>query len=230
MKNVICRTLARTFPQIQNIGKQIRNFRVLAIDLGQWRSMKQRIPVDAAGTPVPWYTYPAIEYLSRLDMSDKSVFEWGAGNSSLFWARRAREVVSIEHNRSWFEIVEKRRLDNQKIFLLERKDDYIQAVLRQSKRFDVIVIDGEYRYSCSQNAVRCLAESCLVILDNSDWYPRTAKTLREYGLNQIDFSGFGPVNGYTWTTSLFLSDKFSGAFLFNQPLQPIGGLKQRGDE
>jgi len=55
--------------------------------------------------------------------------------------------------------------------------------------------------------------------------------LREHNLIQVDFSGFGPCNNYTWTTSLFFSRNFNfKTSCFNQPLQPIGGLKQYGDE
>jgi len=49
-------------------------------------------------------------------------------------------------------------------------------------------------------------ESGIVILDNSDWYAETAKFLRDsLNMIQIDFHGFGPINSYTWTTSLFLT-------------------------
>jgi hypothetical protein len=34
------------------------------------------------------------------------VFEYGAGGSTLFWAKRVREVVSIEHDRMWGERVQ----------------------------------------------------------------------------------------------------------------------------
>ena len=36
------------------------------------------------GAPVPWYSYAAIEFLEQFDLSTKTVFEWGSGNSSLF--------------------------------------------------------------------------------------------------------------------------------------------------
>ena len=36
-------------------------------------------PVDAAGKPLPWLTYPAIDFISQFDFSDAIVFEWGSG-------------------------------------------------------------------------------------------------------------------------------------------------------
>lgn len=229
MRKIILRILAKLIPRA--VRAQLKSFKILAIDLGQWRSIKEERPVNKKGNPIPWYTYPAIEYLKRLNFSDKIIFEWGSGNSSLFWARRAREVMSIEDNKKWFNMVNKNKLGNQKIILIEKKNDYIKTILNQNKKFDIIVIDGKHRYECSKNAVKCLSEVGLIILDNSDWFPKTAKILREHNLIQVDFSGFGPVNSYTSTTSLFFSRNFDFKIpCFNQPLQPIGGVKQYGDE
>ncbi len=39
------------------------------------------IPVNNNAKPLPWFTYPAIEYLNQLDLSSCAIFEWGCGNS-----------------------------------------------------------------------------------------------------------------------------------------------------
>jgi len=105
----------------------------------------------------------------------------------------------------------------------------IQSVLTQTyQNFDIIIIDGKHKYECPKNAVECLREGGLIILDNSDWFPKTARVLRKHNLIQVDFSGFGPINYCTWTTSLFFSRNFN--LKINQPLQPIGGVKQYGNE
>ncbi len=62
-------------------------------------------------------------------------------------------------------------------------------------------------------------------MDNTDWYPNTGRDLRAAGFWQVDFSGFGPVNDFTWTTSVFLGpgrrlqDQFPAA-------RPVGGIVQ----
>lgn len=226
MKRTLIKILWGIVPK--NLKIQLINFKMLALDFGQWQSIKKKIPVDKEGDPIPWYTYPAIEYLKQFDLTDKTTFEWGSGNSSLFWARKAKEIVSIESHKGWLNIVNKSKLSNQKIFLFEKKDDYVRAILNQNKKFDIIVIDGKYRYECAKIAGKCLSPGGLIILDNSDWFPKTARTLREHNLIQVDFNGFGPINNYTWTTSLFFSRNFN--FKSNQPVQPIGGVRQYGDE
>ena len=37
---------------------------------GHQRSLYERDAIDGNGDPLPWYTYPAIEYLRQLDFSD----------------------------------------------------------------------------------------------------------------------------------------------------------------
>ncbi|HAJ60076.1 MAG TPA: hypothetical protein DCP31_13105, partial [Cyanobacteria bacterium UBA8543] len=78
------------------------------------------------------------------------------------------------------------------------------SISKKNQKYDLIIIDGEDRLACAQMAVQCLEKGGLIILDNSDWYPDTSKFLRESGLIQVDFTGMGPINYYTWTTSLFM--------------------------
>lgn len=48
------------------------------------RTIDEKVCVDRDGNPLPWYTYPAIEYLSQFDYGEKTIFEFGCGYSSLF--------------------------------------------------------------------------------------------------------------------------------------------------
>jgi hypothetical protein len=221
----VLRTLARLIPFA--LRMQLNSFKVLAIDFGQWRSIKENVPVDKEGSPIPWYTYPAIEYLKRLDVREKTIFEWGSGNSSLFWARRAKEVVSIEDDKKWFSLISESKLRNQRILLIDEKVHYVEGVLSENKKFDIIVIDGKYRFECSKKAIQCLSEGGLIILDNSDWFPNTAKVLRGAGLNQVDFIGAGPINSYAWCTSLFFQEQLTIPRRSDQEAVEVqGGLVQ----
>lgn len=59
--------------------KQWKNFMTLSNQYGQFQSIKKWSCIDKDGNPIPWYTYPAIEYLSNLDFSNKIILEWGGG-------------------------------------------------------------------------------------------------------------------------------------------------------
>jgi len=221
---VIKKVLRRLLPN--RYVKQFSCFQILAKDYGQYRSIKEGQCVDALGHPIPWYTYPAIEYLNQLDFSQFEVFEFGAGNSSIFWAERAATVCSVEDDKTWFEKIQSRVLDNQKIICRPSKDAYVEAIVEMERKFDLVIIDGNHRPECARQLPRALNDGGVVILDNSDWFKKTATYIREeLDLIQVDFHGFGPINNYTWTTSIFFSRKASLKPLKLQPNFAISGLK-----
>jgi hypothetical protein len=204
----------------------LKNSKILFCDLGQYRTMRTHRPIDANGEPLPWYTYPMIEYLKSFNFSDKVVYEWGCGNSSTFWANRCKKVISCEHNKYWFDYMMSIKRDNQDILLFTDQESYVKAIEKSGEIFDIIIIDGEYRNQCAGLAPQFLRNGGFIILDNSDWYPSTSEFLREQGFFQIDFSGFGPVNNYTWTTSMFIrcNQIFQKKGSYLGP-RPIGGIE-----
>jgi hypothetical protein len=51
---------------------------------------------------LPWLCFSAIDRIKKILKSDMVIFEYGSGGSTLFWASRVKEVVSIEHDRLWY--------------------------------------------------------------------------------------------------------------------------------
>lgn len=196
------------------------------------RSIDEKICCDKEGSPLPWYTYPAIEYLSQFDYGDKKVFEYGCGYSSQFWARRAQKVISIEDNNEYFarwqQEFEESNLD---IRWRDENETYEKAIFEEDCFFDVIVIDGKRRAECAEAAIEKLALDGMIILDDSDRintsreYVDAVARLKSADLIQVDFYGFCPMNNYTKTTSLFLSRNFNFRSLYQvQPINGIGNL------
>ena len=210
------------------IRRQYVNFRTLAKEYGQYKSIKLFSAVDKNGKPIPWYTYPAIEYLSQFKYTEMKVFEYGSGNSSLFWAERCHSIISVEHNKEWFDQINKTTLPNQIILLAEDKESYIKSLEESGEIFDLIIIDGIHRQDCARNIAGHLnKEGGIVILDNSDWYAATAKYLREtFDFIQVDFHGFSPINAYTLTTSVFLSRNVRLTPINNQPEYSVAAIRE----
>jgi hypothetical protein len=156
---------------------------------------------------VPWYTYPAIEFLKQFDFSGKRVFEYGSGNSTVFWSRRAASVISVEDEEKWVEQMRPRLSAN--CTLLHEPDlrRYPEVIHDHRDGFDIIIVDGpgraHTRMKCARAALPHLKPGGLIILDNSDWVPETARVLREADLLQVDMSGFAPIAAHTQTTSFF---------------------------
>jgi len=76
---------------------------------------------------MPWIAFSAIEYLQKIVRPDMCVFEYGSGGSTLFWASRVKELVSVEHDRPWFEKIHdeigRQQLSNVKYILKEAVAD-----------------------------------------------------------------------------------------------------------
>lgn len=75
------------------IRKQRISFSYLAKYYGQYNSLKKNESVYANNNPLPWITYPAIEYLGNLDFSKEKIFEVGSGNFTTVLTNVKNRVV-----------------------------------------------------------------------------------------------------------------------------------------
>src|SRR6266852_7325691 len=64
----------------------------------QWNRSLNTTPVQEK---LPWLSYAAIDFLNSSLSQNMRVFEWGVGGSTLFFAERGRESVSVEHDPEW---------------------------------------------------------------------------------------------------------------------------------
>lgn len=219
MKRFVCflRSILPNFILI--LWREYRTCKILSRDYGHFLSLREKKCVDKNGDPIPWYTYPAIEYLSNLDFSQKRVLEWGGGMSSIYWSKRCKSLTVIEFSKEWYEILLKlREKEGTKfdIYSAPDKNDFVSLPQSLNQSFDIIVIDSQEREKCAREACKMLnwdsPDGAMIILDNSDWYPETSKYLREQtrggGLIEIDFHGFASLNAYTHTTSIFVTRNF----------------------
>jgi hypothetical protein len=209
---------------------EIANFTILAKHHGHYRTVKDWACVNRVGQPIPWYTYPLIEYLDNIDLSGAKVLEYGSGNSSLYYLRRGSIVTSIEDNEEWYKRISIQS-ERFSYFLCKNKEEYVERP--EIRDADIIVIDGIFRKECADYLKRQMeigiALPKIVIFDNSDWYPNTISGLDEkLGWHRVDFCGFGPINGYTWVSSIYLSpDKKLPRI--KRHISPIGGIIDNAD-
>jgi len=73
-------------------------------DKGWHKSIREKHPLDG-GQPIPWYTYPAAEWLASRVRPTDSIFEFGAGHSSVWYGRHAERVISVDDSAAWLEKV-----------------------------------------------------------------------------------------------------------------------------
>lgn len=79
----------------------LRLFRPGLSDSGWTASNRRQQSVDGSGLPLPWITYSAIHFLESRVRPAMRAFEYGAGNSTKWWAKRAAQVVACEHDPGW---------------------------------------------------------------------------------------------------------------------------------
>jgi hypothetical protein len=205
--------------------------RGLLFRYGWLRSWWENQPVDDSGAPLPWISYPAIDFLSQFDFSEASVFEWGSGFSTLWWSKRCKRIATVESNLPWIPFIRSLLPGSVELIVTPlNADAEVEAfVMHHAIEYDVIVVDnhGPFRWRCAEAAISKLAEGGVIILDNSDQCLKACEVLRKNCLTQIDFSGFAPCNGYAQTTSIFFRGRLK--FQPKQKFQPHRSPAQRND-
>ncbi len=184
------------------------------IQSGWVESISIARPVNAKGEPIPWFTYPAIEFLEQRINPAWHILEWGCGNSTLWWAARVARVTSIEHNPQWHQEISGNAPGNATITLIEDPKRY--ANLTDAHRLappNVIVIDGEHRAECAKTAHAIACDTTLIVLDNSDRpsLKPAMNFLRSSGWNRLDLYGLIPCFAYRTCTSVFYREAFPEA-------------------
>ena len=171
---------------------------------GWYRSFQKRVSINEKGDPIPWYSYPMIHFLETKALQSLRVFEFGCGNSSLWWSKQAKEVVSCEHHQGWYEKVVKSLPKNATCHLVS-EEEYAQHLLKYKKEFDVIIIDGIQRVDCALNCLSALKEDGVVIWDDShrEEYKEGIDYLLSQGFKRLDFVGLGPIVMIQGATSIF---------------------------
>ncbi len=176
------------------------------VDYGWFRSFNEKKPVDKSGNPLPWFSYPMLYFLEKRINSHCTVFEFGAGNSTLWWAERVSRVIACEHNIDWYNVVQKNAPSNVQLIYIDLvQNKYPEALTRTSNKFDIIVIDGEERVACTKKAISYLTPEGGIILDDSDRaeYSEAAQYLISHGFRQVEFYGMTACVNVGKETSLF---------------------------
>lgn len=176
---------------------------------GWLRSYYSKKSVDKWGNPLPWYTYPFLTFIEKRINNSMNIFEYGCGHSTLWYSKRVKDVISIEHDESWFNEISSKKEKNSTILFKKDPRDYVHSINNLDNSFDIIVIDAIERVDCIKNSFNKLRENGIIIFDNSDRseYKEGYKFLRDKGFKRLDFWGMGPVNTYDWCTSVFYREK-----------------------
>ncbi len=158
----------------------------------------KRYPVDAQGRPVPWMNYSFIDFISPRLNDSMHVFEYGSGNSTMFFSKHTKDVVSIEHDLMWIKQVQHQLNGTRNVQLLARSlnNGYVSSIKTFDQNFDIVIIDGKYRNECVTASLPKLSPRGVIILDDSsrEEYAKSFHLLKEKGFKELTIAGLKPVS------------------------------------
>lgn len=160
----------------------------------------------------PWWSYSIIKIIEERVRPEMRVFEYGAGNSTLFWGRYVKDVVAIEYDYDWYRNMKQIIPENVELKYLELEygGAYCEAILGEKEEFDIVVIDGRDRVRCAKNAVNKIKEEGVIIWDDTDRdsYREGYEYLKSKGYKMLELLGgtYGLV-AHEQSTSIFYKEK-----------------------
>src|SRR4051812_41932948 len=236
----------RLYIFLRNLAAAILTPILFSKRTGHFRSSLRARSVDRNGNPIPWYTYPAVDFLAGKDFTGKRILEFGAGHSTLWWMTRAAEVVGIEGSEAWVRILQNKITEQSRdrqgafvpsvtLHLMRSATDDLRPILK-GRQFDIIVVDGPDGTGCNRAQaaqyiidLNLLAPGGAIIFDDSEGsfdtpgneWQRSAENIkyfREHGFGRVDFFGYAPAQLQWRCTSIFFKHP---CFLFegNEPLR-----------
>jgi hypothetical protein len=182
---------------------------------------------SALADVIPMMPFGAIAWLRSYLRPGFSVFEYGSGGSTAFFATRVEKLVSVEHDPEWH-IRTGQRLGGLPLrectYLLQLPDDgvnerfastderysemnfesYVRTIDAYPDRsFDLVVVDGRARNACVLQALPKVKPGGFLLLDDSyrAEYAVAMKALG--GFRRTDFRGLAPYNTDLGQTSIW---------------------------
>jgi hypothetical protein len=146
--------------------------------------------VDMAKMDLAWWSYPAMRRVEEFlaDRPGARIFEYGAGASTAWLAKRAGKVDSVEHDTEWVEFVRELLADTPGVTLhavpatpatpqtvvrsgrVGHTDldfgEYVSTIDRIGGPFDLIVVDGRARNDAFRRSLDHLADGGVIVFDN----------------------------------------------------------------
>jgi len=184
--------------------------------------------IGIAKLDVPWWTYKSIDEVEAWLTAHPAarVFEWGSGASTIWLAKRAAEVHSVEHHAGFgrmiqeqlagtpnatLDIVEPEASDAPAIgsakeghggLDFSRYVHHIDEVAEHGEgMFDLIVIDGRAREACLTAAIPHLAPDGIIVFDNT-MRRRYQRAIKAAPVVERAFRGLTPTLPYPDQTSI----------------------------
>ena len=207
MNRTLKRALTRRFPYVSACYSLLANGESYLHSTGWIESKRRGYPCRPDGSERPWMNYAVVAFLERRLNKTLSVFEYGSGYSTLFYARRVRNVISVEYDQAWIASIGPRLPPNASVLFVpdDVDGDYCRAIARSGDSFDVVVVDGKDRENCVKQSMQALSSRGVIVLDDSQraGYAPAISYAQDNGYLTVDFEGLKPTES-SWFRSTIL--------------------------
>lgn len=171
---------------------------------------------------LPWLSWPAIKVIQGFVQDGMDVFEFGAGQSTLFFSQFRIHLSSIESDKKWFVNLHKQlntsnnsllstdlrfvpiKEKTRKGFLDSR---YADAIKEGAKLYDLILIDGEEiegfaaRTVCFRKAESSIKPGGIIVVDD---FWRYSVLMSNHNAREVKvLEGIGPNRKGLTSTAIF---------------------------
>lgn len=180
---------------------------------------------DFASLDVPWWTFRSGATVRDFLAAHPGahVFEWGSGASTVWLSSRASEVVSVESDPQWAEIVKPALPSHARVVVADVPaatsseavrskrwgftgldfTAYVDTVATHPGPWDVIVIDGRAREACFEQALPRLAPGGIIVFDNTNRRRyRAALAAHRHEIMVDSHTGLTPIVPWPTRTSI----------------------------
>lgn len=151
----------------------------------------------------PLLTYRFIEWFEEQDVKEKTLIEFGSGDSTIYFSNKFKKVITYEDDLNWLQRIKSFNLPN-----VEIRQFGLSFYKQDSQSFkdaDFILIDNNPR---ANNLRLYVAEALIekinyknnLILDNGNWNPDAYFYLRRKYRHFEDFIGHRKSGEFTVTT------------------------------
>ncbi|MBI9046163.1 MAG: class I SAM-dependent methyltransferase [Anaerolineaceae bacterium] len=177
---------------------------------GWLRSLRKGFPNNLDGSSVPWMNYSVVKFLEEKLTNDLSIFEFGSGYSTLFFAKRVKKVVSVEYDEDWILKMKEHLPENVEVIFQEYDVDgaYCKVIGTSNQKFDIVIVDGRDRVNCIKQSLNALSNDGVLILDDSQraYYTEGIQFMKEKGFRLLTFEGLKPEGFFLDQSIVFYRD------------------------
>lgn len=154
---------------------------------------------------IPRLTTSFISYLKQFDLKDEILLELGSGDSTIYFSKFFKKVISYENDMKYLNTIKKLKLKNVSLFHLKKEIGKDKTFIKNAEKADLIIIDNDAEYISRLYFAKLFHDNknitAVIVLDNGNWNFNAYMFLKENYYCR-DFPGINKVNENT-VTSLF---------------------------